>query len=469
MSVKSLDSDITIIGGGPGGYVAAIKAAQMGANVVLIEKNKLGGTCLNWGCIPTKALVRTSEVYKLLKNATVFGCEADNVTYNMRKINKKKDQVVKHLVKGINYLLKKNKVKVLKGIGKIEDKNTVSVITDINNYEINSKNIIIATGSKPVQLPIEGAGLPGVINSKQALSLNKLPESMVIIGGGVIGMEFAFIFRTFGVKVTVVEYLDSLLPASVDKDVARELTGYAKKDKINVLTGCRVEKIKQGTNKDYNVLYDHDGEKKSVSGEKVLMAVGRKPFFEGAGVKELGIELNENDRGIKVNRKMETNISNIYAIGDVTNEILLAHVASHQGVVAVKNIMGEESEIDYKAIPSAIFTDPEIATVGIDERTAKEANIEVDIGKFPFAANGKVLTTGDSRGFIKIIKNKKTGRVIGSSIIGIHATDLISELTLAIQNGLTTREIVETVHPHPTTSEVIHEAALQVEDGAFHI
>ncbi len=456
---------ITIIGGGPGGYVAAIKAAQLGAEVNLVEKENFGGTCLNWGCIPTKALVRSAEVYDELKNAGEYGCMTENVSFSLKKIMRRKDKVVRRLVKGVEYLLKKNGVNLISGKADIKDRNTVTV-TGEKEKEIETDYIIIATGSGPAVLEIEGIDLPGVMYSKEALSLEELPEKLVIVGAGIIGMEFASIFSTFGVNVTVVEYLDRILP-QINADLAEEMTKSAKRKKIKLHTGAKVEEITEEDG-EYSVHFIEDNKPSNVTGDRVLMAVGRVPSSGGINIESLGIELNDNGKGIKVNEKMETNIPGIYAIGDVTDKILLAHVASHQGIVAAKNIMGQSCIMDYSAVPSAIFTDPEIATVGLDETEADRKGIKFEVGTFPFSANGKVLTMGDMTGFIKIIKEKDSGKVIGGSIIGAHATDLIAELTLAVKNGLTAENIAETIHAHPTTAEVVHEAALSAEGGAIH-
>ncbi|WP_197051371.1 dihydrolipoyl dehydrogenase [Caloranaerobacter azorensis] len=464
---REIESDITIIGGGPGGYVAAIQAAKMGAKVVLVEKDTVGGTCLNRGCIPTKSLVRSAEVYKNLKQAKEFGCYAENVNIDIKKVIARKDNIVNQLVKGIHYLLSKHNVQVISGAGKIQDKETVYVKKGMEETIIKTKNIIIATGSKTSKLPIPGIDIENVIYSDEALELKELPNKLIIVGGGVIGMEFAFIFANFGVDVTVIEYLDEVL-ANLDEDIIKEISKIASNKGIKIHTGAKVEEIIKSEDGQCIVSFIKDNEKKYVTAEKVLMAVGRVPNFDGLDIEKLGIELNDNGRGIKVNDKMETNIPGIYAIGDVTNKIQLAHVASHQGIIAVKNIMGETCEMDYECVPSAIFTDPEIAVVGINEKIAEKEGIEIEVGKFPFVANGKALTLGESEGFIKIIKEKATGKVIGGAIIGAHATDLIAEITLAIKNGLTAEQIVETIHAHPTTAEVIHEAALAVEGGAIH-
>ncbi|WP_273325637.1 dihydrolipoyl dehydrogenase [Vallitalea guaymasensis] len=464
---QQLESDITIIGGGPGGYVAAIQAAKLGANVVLVEKERVGGTCLNYGCIPTKAIVRSSEVYRELKEADKFGLHADNISVDMKKVIDRKSDIVNQLVGGIEYLLEKNNVKVIKGTGEIIDKNIVFAKNNKLEATINSKNIIIATGSKTSMIPIKGIDLDNVITSKEALELDTLPEKLVIVGGGIIGMEFAFIYSSFGVDVSVVEFLENTL-LSCDKDVCDEINTIAKNSGIKLYTSSRVESIIKSEDDKCIVSFTEDKETKFITADKVLMAVGRQPSYKNIGLEKLNIEMDERTKGIKVNDKMQTNIPNIYAIGDVTNIIQLAHVASHQGIVAVKNILGTETKMDYNVVPSAIFTNPEIAMVGVSENMAQKDGIDIEIGKFPFAANGKALTLGDSNGFVKIIKDKSTGKVIGGSIIGPHATDLIAEITLAIKNGLTTNEIIETIHAHPTTAESIHEAVLAAEGGALH-
>lgn len=462
-----LESDITIIGGGPGGYVAAIQAAKLGANVVLVEKDYLGGTCLNRGCIPTKALVRSAEVFNNLKEAEEYGLTAQNVSVDMKKVIDRKTNVVNQLVKGIEYLLNKNKVKVINGLGEVIDSNTVYVKDKKAETTIKSKNIIIASGSKTSNLPIPGVDLPNVITSTEALDLKDLPNKVVIVGGGVIGMEFAFIYSAFGAEVSVVEFFDSIL-ATLDDDVSKEISQIANTKGIKTYTGSRVESISESEDGKCIVAFKKDDNLKYITADKVLMAVGRQPVYEGVDVESLGIELNENKRGIKVNEKLQTSIPNIYAIGDVTNKIQLAHVASHQGIVAVNNILGKEMDMDYTVVPSAIFTNPEIAMVGITEKDAREQGIEVEVGKFPFAANGKALTLGESKGFVKIIKEKESRKVIGGVIIGPHATDLIAEIALAIRNKLTAEQITETIHAHPTTAESIHEAALATEGGALH-
>lgn len=464
---KELETDIAIIGGGPGGYVAAIQAAKLGANVTLIEKENVGGTCLNWGCIPTKSLVRSSEVFNDLKHAESYGLHAELVSVDIKKVIDRKNKIVDQLVDGIRYLLDKHGVTVIKGVAQIVDEATIYVKEKNVEFTIKSKDIIIATGSETTELPIPGITLKQVITSKEALDLTTLPERLVIIGGGVIGMEFAFIFNSFGVKVSVVEYFDHIL-GNIDADIYEEMTQIARQKGIHIFTGSKVEEIIESEHEECVVAFDNQGTKKFICADMVLMAAGRTPYVGDLNLAGLNIQLNENNKGIKVNGKMQTNLSNIYAIGDVTGHIQLAHVASHQGIVAVNNIMGHESEMDYAVVPSAIFTSPEIAVVGVSEAEALSNGIEIVVGKFPFQANGKALTLGESQGFVKLIKAKETNEIIGGAVIGPHATDLIGEITLAVKNGLTAESIIETIHAHPTTAESIHESALATEGGALH-
>lgn len=465
---ENVDGDVVIIGGGPGGYVAAIEGAKQGLKVILIEKESLGGTCLNRGCIPTKALVRSAEVYELVKNSEEYGVFKDSPLYDFSKIIERKNQVVTELVEGIEYLLSENNITVFRGSGEIVDKNTVFVKEKNKEITINTKNIIIATGSKAFVPGIKGASSENVLTSKEMLNLNELPKKIVIVGGGVIGMEFAFICNTLDVDVSVVEFADDILIA-LDEDIRNEIREIAIEKGIKIYTNSKVEEVIDTKDGKSIVVFDKDSEKGYVTGDNVLMSVGRKPFYGGIDLEKLGIDVNERPMGIKVNNKMQTTVDNIYAIGDVTNIIQLAHVASHQGIVAIENILGRDVEADYSVVPSAIFTSPEIASVGLTEKAAKEKNIEVNLGNFPFAANGKALTQGERRGFVKIIAQKDTGIILGGSIVGPHATDLIHEIAVAIKNKLTVEQVIDTIHAHPTTAEAVHEALLATTPkGSIH-
>lgn len=466
-TLEELNTDLLIIGAGPGGYVAAIYAAKHGLKVTLVEKSELGGTCLNWGCIPTKALVKSSEIFHNVQNAAHFGVNLDgNISVNMKQVIKRKDEVKDRLVSGIDFLMKKNEIHVISGQAFFLDGNTVAV-TGKESYMVKAKDIIVATGSKISKIGILGIDLPFVMNSTTALSCTELPKSIVIIGGGVIGMEFACIYKNFGVDVHVIEFMDRVL-TMVDTDISMEIQDIAKEIGIIVYTSSKVTKIQSSVDGKAVLTYeDKDGEHLLVS-EKILVAIGREPNLENLEIEKSGVTLNHKGRGIQVDASMRTNIEHIYAVGDVTNIIQLAHVASHQGIVAVDNILNKGKEMDYSAVPNVIFTTPEIASVGIGEDEAKEKALDVSVSKFSYAGNGKALTMNEPRGFIKLVKDNETGKIIGCSIIGADASSLISVLTMGITNGLTEKEITETIFPHPTTGEVIYEAALELGIGALH-
>jgi dihydrolipoamide dehydrogenase len=464
---KKITTDLLIIGAGPGGYVAAIYAAKNGLKVTLVEKSVLGGTCLNVGCIPTKALVKSSEIAHNIHSAAHFGILLDgNISVDMKQVINRKDEVKGRLVSDIDFLMKKNEINVISGQAAFVDESTVAV-TGNENYIVKAKDIIVATGSKISKIAIPGIDLPFVLNSETALSCTDLPKSITIIGGGVIGMEFAFIYKNFGVEVHVIEFMDRLL-TMVDSDLSGEILDIAREAKIEVHTSSKVTKIQSSIDGKAVITYeDKDGEHLLVS-EKVLVAIGREPNLERLAIENSGVILNNKGRGIQVDAAMRTNLNHIYAIGDVTNIIQLAHVASHQGIVAVENILNKNKTMDYSAVPNVIFTAPEIASVGIGEDEAKLKRMNVAVSKFSFAGNGKALTMNEPRGFIKLIKDNETGKLIGGSIIGADASSLISALTLAIANGFTEKKITETIFAHPTTGEVIHEAAMDFGIGALH-
>lgn len=457
---------IAIIGSGPGGYVAALRAGQLGLDTVLIEKEVLGGTCLNWGCIPTKAFVRSAELFSDIQNAKDFGIKVEKAEVDFSSVVKRKDKIVSRLVRGIDHLLEREGVDQIEGEASFIDQKTLKIEKETETTEIEAENIIIATGSKASTLPIPGADLEGILDSRDALDLAELPESMVIVGGGVIGMEFAFIFRNFGVDVTVLEYLDQLV-SGVDSEIASELNRSARRRRISVKTSSKVKEIKKSDSA-YEVIYQQKNKEKSVKAEKVLMAVGRNPYTEGLKLENAGVEFSERRKSVQVNEKMETNVEGIYAVGDVTDKILLAHVASTQGVIAVENINGMDKKMNYQAVPGAIFTSPEIGTVGLTEAEAEAEGIDYKVAIFPFAASGKVMAMGEREGKVKLIVEKESEKIIGAALIGIEASDLIAELTLAVNLSLTAKDLRNTIYAHPTTAEVIHEAALGLKDGAIH-
>lgn len=460
------DYKIAIIGSGPGGYVAALRAGQLGFDTVLIEKELLGGTCLNWGCIPTKAFVRSAEVFSDIQNAKDFGIKVEKAEVDFPAVVKRKDKIVTRLVRGIDHLLEREGVDQIKGKASFIDSKTLKIEKDSETIKIKAENIIIATGSEASKLPIPGADLDGILDSRSALDLDHLPESMVIVGGGIIGMEFAFIFRNFGVEVTVVEYLDQLV-SGVDSEIASELNRSARRRRISIKTSAEVKEIKKNDSA-YEVIYQQKDKEKSVKAEKVLMAVGRRPYIDDLKLENAAVKYSDKRKAIQVNEKMETNIKDIYAVGDVTDKILLAHVASKQAIVAVENINGLNKEMSYDAVPGAIFTSPEIGTVGLTEAEAKAEGIEYQISTFPFAASGKVMAMGEREGKVKLIVEKESEKIIGAALIGIEASDLIAELTLAVNLSLTAKDLRKTIYAHPTTAEVIHEAALGLGAGEIH-
>ncbi len=455
--------DIVIIGGGPGGYVAAIRAAQLGAKTALVERDRVGGTCLNRGCIPTKALYYSAKRIKAVKEAAEFGVEAAGLSFNMARAIERKDEVVNKLVGGVEGLLKGNGVELISGTGALEGAGRVRVTgPDGNNETIAAGSIIIATGSEPALIPAFNIDGRSVITSTEALNLTEVPESMLIIGAGVMGCEFAAIFSAFGADCMVVELLGSVL-ASEDRMVSRVIAKGFKDSGVSVLTGVEVEDVTVKNEKQVKTTLK-DG--RTFITEKVLVTIGRAFNSAGLGLEEAGVEV---ERGrIKVNERLETTLKGVYAIGDVTGKMLLAHVASAQGVAAVMNALGKDETMDYSAIPYGIFTDPEIAGVGLKEKEAKEQGIDVNVGRFPYAASGKALGMGETDGFVQILADKGTDVVLGASIVGAHATDLIGEVALAVRAGMKTRDIVETVHAHPTLPELVFEAAEDVHGMAIH-
>ncbi|MBU4312450.1 MAG: dihydrolipoyl dehydrogenase [Candidatus Omnitrophica bacterium] len=458
--------DVVIIGGGPGGYVAAIKAAHLGLKALLVEKDKLGGVCLNWGCIPTKALVSTAELLNHLQRAGEFGIQVKDYSFDFPAIMKRKDLITQRLSSGVGQLMKANQVRVVKGEGQIIEPGKVEITDSAGQKEvIKAKNIIIATGSSVMSLPIPGINSDGVITSNEALSLSELPSRMLIIGGGVVGIEFAGIFRALGVEVTVVEMLPRIL-LPIDEEITRRLTQLLKGKGIEILTDSKVKEIKKNHQNLEVLISTTDGEK-IIETEKVLLAAGRVPELGNIDVQRLGIELN--GKAIKVDEKMRTNIPGIYAVGDVVGKIMLAHVASREGIVAVENISGKEVLMDYKVVPNCVFSMPEVASVGLTEEEARKENDNIKVSKFPFLANGKALGMGETEGMVKIIADGDTFELLGVHILGTHASDLIAEGTLALSMEATAFEIVNTIHAHPTLAEAVAEAAEGVLGKPIHL
>lgn len=453
--------DIIVLGAGPGGYVAAIKASQLGAKTAIIEKNALGGVCLNWGCIPTKTLLKSAKVYHYIKNASIFGIDLEDgkkITVNWPNMIKRKNNIVKRLTGGVKVLLDKNGVDTYIGEGKVIDKNTI----EINGEKLGTKNLIIATGAKPFIPPIKGidkaieSGF--VLTSKKVLDLEKLPKKLIIIGGGVIGVEFASLFSELDCDVTILEKAPNIL-INVDKDIRKIMLRKLTKLGVKIHTEADVVEIHKNS---VSVKINEKLEK--YEADKVLINIGMRPNIES--VLSLGLELDRS--AIKTNERLETSVKGVYAIGDVNGKHMLAHVASHEGIVAVENILGKDSKIDYDKIPSGIYTTPEIASVGINEEEAKRRGIEVKVGQFPLGANGRALAEGESDGFVKVIADNKYGEILGVHILSPNATDMISELIVTMNLEGTIYDIANSIHPHPTFSEAIMEASLSAIDKAIH-
>lgn len=458
--------DVAIIGGGPGGYVAAIKAAHLGLKAVLIEKDKLGGVCLNRGCIPTKALVSTAELLNQLQRAKEFGIQVKDYSFDFPAIMKRKEMIAQRLSSGVGQLMKANQIRVIQGEGNILEPGVVEVINIEGKKElIKTENIIIAAGSSVMKIPIPGLENEGVIDSDGALSLSELPTRMIIIGGGVIGIEFAGIFKAMGVEVTVVEMLPRIL-LPIDEEISNRLTFILKRQGIKIITNSKVEGIEK-TNQNLEVLISNPEGKQRLETEKVLLAAGRVPDFGNINVQKLGIELE--GRAIKVDQKMRTNIPGIYAVGDVVGKIMLAHVAFREGIVAVENISGKEVLMDYKVVPNCVFSLPEVASVGLTEEEARKKYDQIKVSKFPYLANGKALGMGETEGMVKIIADSDTSELLGLHILGAHASDLIAEGTLALSMEATAEEVVNTIHAHPTLAETIAEAAEGIIGKPIHL
>src|SRR5713101_550897 len=460
MGAMAQSFDVVVIGGGPGGYVAALRAAQLGASTAIVEKDRMGGTCLVRGCIPTKALLQSTELYSLAKAGEPFGLVTGNVGFDWPMAQKRKTQVVDQLVKGVEGLLKAGGVTSLRGAARLSGKGHVT----IDGEAINARDIVIATGSAISRIPLKGAEL--TIDSDRILELKEVPARLAVIGGGVVGMEFAAMFAALGTRVTVLEMLPQVLPM-VDADLvtayAKHLTGLGGVIQTNAKV-TEVVKAKGGL----QVQFSAGGEGGAVDADQVLLAVGRSPYTEGLGAAEAGVKL---ERGrVVVDSHLRTTADHVWAIGDVIGGIMLAHVASYEGVCAVENIAGHADRVpDYHAAPNCIYTEPEIAHVGLGEKEAKDKGLEVRVGRFPFAASGRALTLGQSEGFVKVIADAGSGKLLGAHIIGPRATDLIAEAALAIQNGLTLEQLDLTIHAHPTLPESLMEAALAAQGRAIHV
>ena len=456
---SAYDYEIAVLGGGPGGYVAAIKAAQMGKKTVIIEKENFGGTCLNVGCIPTKALLRSAEALKEVKEAAKFGVidiDTAKADLDLEKVQERKKGVIKQLVGGVQGLLKSNGADIKKGTGKLIDAHTI----EVDGTKLTAENVIIATGSQSKSLPIKIDPKAKVLTSKEMLDIDKKPASIAVIGGGVIGIEFAYFLATIGVDVTVVEFLDRILPM-VDEEITAQVTKHLTELGIKINTSAKVTEITAD-----GVKFEKDGTAQEVKCEQVLMAVGRGPDLTGIDAEALGIK---TERGaIVTDLTLKTNVPNIYAIGDVNGKAMLAHTASMEGIIAVENICGHSVTMDYDKIPSAIYIQPEIASIGLTEKQAKEKYGEIKVGRFPLMANGKAKVAGEERGLAKVITEAKYGEIVGVHLYCIHATDMIAEASVAMKLEATAEEVAMAIHPHPTVSEIMHEVMHAVGGRAIH-
>lgn len=457
------DYDIAILGAGPGGYIAAIRAAQMGARVLLIEKDELGGTCLNRGCIPTKSFLSDIKIYQKVKGSDLF-VNGSKVSIDMKKMVARKNRVVETIKRGVSLLLQSQKVTLVKGIGTFLDAKTIEVSLNRKAEVFKAKNIIIASGSQVASLPKVRIDGKKIISSDEVLNLQDIPKNILIIGGGVIGVEFAMIFHGLGTKVTILEMLPQII-STEDEEVIRGLRILMEKEGMEILTQTKVINASSRKNK-VEVTVEREGRQEKLSIEKVLMAVGRTPNTEGLKLESIGVQME--GKFIKVNSRMETNIEGIYAIGDVIGKMMLAHVASAEGIVAVENIMGKVHEMDYQKVPNCIYTLPEVASVGLKESEAKQKGYDIQVGKFPYLHSGKALAMGEAEGFVKIIAEKELGQILGVHILGEHATDLIGECLLAMNVEASIEDLGNVVKGHPTLSEIITEAALDWSNMAIH-
>ncbi|RMH72475.1 MAG: dihydrolipoyl dehydrogenase [Gemmatimonadetes bacterium] len=462
--------DVVVVGGGPGGYVAAIRAAQLGFKTAVIEKAEMGGICLNWGCIPTKALLKNAEIYEIINHRRAeFGLKIDQVEVDFGKVIKRSRNVANRLSKGISFLMKKNKITVIAGTAAFSGKNQLSVTNGKDNetVQVTAKHIIIATGARPKTIP--GVEINGktIITSREAMTLPEIPKSMIVLGAGAIGIEFAYMYHCFGTKITVVEMMPHILPVE-DEEISRTLEKIYKKKKMNILTETRVESCHATADGVEVTVTDKKGKTQTLTSDMALMAIGVTGNVENIGLDEIGVHY---ERGaIAVDEYYRTNVEGIYAIGDVIGAPWLAHVASHEGLICVEHIAGlNPHPLDYGSIPGCTYCQPQVASIGLTEAKAKAAGYDVKIGKFPFTASGKALAIGESEGFVKVIYDAKYGELLGAHIIGAEATEMIAEMGLAKSLEATENEILHTIHAHPTLSEAIMEATGDALGQAIHI
>ncbi|WP_404323824.1 dihydrolipoyl dehydrogenase [Cytobacillus firmus] len=460
-----IETDTIVIGAGPGGYVAAIRAAQLGQKVTIVEKANMGGVCLNVGCIPSKALIAAGHRYENAKHSDVMGITAENVKVDFTKVQEFKSGVVKKLTGGVEGLLKGNKVDIVRGEAYFVDGNTLRVMDDNSAQTYTFKNAIIATGSRPIELPTFKFS-KRVLDSTGALALQEIPEKIVVIGGGVIGIELGGAYANFGSQVTILEGADDIL-IGFEKQMSSLVKRNLKKKGVEFITKALAKGVEENEN-GVTVKFEEKGEEKSIDADYVFVMVGRRPNTDELGLEQAGVKMTE--RGvIEIDKQCRTSVSNIYAIGDIVAGPQLAHKASYEGKIAAEAIAGHNAEIDYLAIPAVVFSEPELASVGYTEQQAKEEGIEVTAAKFPFAANGRALALDSTDGFLKLVTRKEDGLVIGAQIAGASASDMIAELGLAIEAGMTAEDLAMTIHAHPTLGEITMEAAEVAIGSPIHI
>ena len=459
--------DLVILGSGPGGYVAAIRASQLGLKVAIVERERLGGICLNWGCIPTKALLRTSEIYHYMQNAESYGLKADNVGFDLAKVVDRSRKVAGQLNAGVKGLMKKNKVTVVEGVGTVTAKGKLSVKQGDKTVELEAKNIIVATGARARDLPFAKADGKTIWTYRHAMVPTEMPTKLLVIGSGAIGVEFASFYNDMGAEVTIVEMLPRILPVE-DEEVSAFMDKALTKQGITLLKGAGVEKIEPGASSVKASIKGKDGKVETTEFSHVIVAIGIVPNTEEIGLEALGVE---TDRGhIKTNGYGQTNVDGIWAIGDVTGAPWLAHKASHEGVIAVEKIAGgNPHQMDKGNIPGCTYSRPQVASVGMTEAKAKEAGYELKVGKFPFIGNGKAIALGEAEGFVKTVFDAKTGELLGAHMVGAEVTELIQGYVVARQLETTEQELMETVFAHPTLSEMMHESVLGAYGRAIHI
>jgi len=458
--------DILVIGSGPGGYVAAIRASQLGMKVGIVEKAELGGVCLNWGCIPTKALLKSAQVFQYINHAADYGIEVDKASANFQAVVERSRSVANGMSKGVQFLMKKNKIEVHTGFGRLIGKGKVEVDNNGTKTVLEAKNIILATGARERELPSLKIDKKKIIGYHEAMVLPKLPKSMVIVGSGAIGSEFAYFYNAMGTEVTLVEFMPNIVP-NEDEDVSKALSKEFKKQGINVMTSSSVEKV-DTSGKDCKVSVKTAKGMETINCEVVLSAVGIQTNLEGIGLETMGIKTEKGK--VVVDDFYQTNVAGVFAIGDIVDGPALAHVASAEGIICVEKLAGQNPEpLDYNNIPGCTYCSPEIASVGYTEAKAKEAGYDIKVGKFPFSASGKASAAGAKEGFVKVIFDAKYGEFLGAHMIGMNVTEMIAEVVAARKLETTGHEIIKTVHPHPTMSEAVMEAAAAAYDEVIHL